>query len=383
MQKILIAYATAGTGHKKAALAIKEALDETTPQDVKVSIIDSLDYTNAFFKWAYLKVYLLMVNKLPLLWGFFYYISDNFYFNLLIARLRRFDNRLNSGRLVNYLITSNPDVIISTHFFISEVVSDLKKRGVLKSHLITVVTDYRLHSWWVSGFTDKYVVGGEDAKSDLVRYGISLSKIEILGIPVEPVFSKKLDKDKILKKAGLKDGTFTILVIGGGFGVGPIEDIIKVIDIIGLKRHIQVIAICGHNEKLVKSVESLKSRLKIQVKVLGFVDNVYDYMEISDILISKSGGITVTESLAKELPMIIISPILGQETRNADYLIRNGSAVRIGMASDLKVLLDNLVSHPEKIEKMREAIRSIKKPEASYDIARLAIDELNATNNRH
>src|SRR3989338_1814577 len=147
--KILIVYATAGTGHKKAALAIKEALREIAPQDVQVSIIDSLDYTNVFFKWSYLKIYLLMVNKLPHLWGFLYYLTDNFCFNRAIMHLRRFNNWLNSKRLVEHLLSSKPDCIVSTHFFTSEVISNLKKRGLLKSRLITVVTDYRLHSWWI------------------------------------------------------------------------------------------------------------------------------------------------------------------------------------------------------------------------------------------
>lgn len=371
-KRILIAYATAGTGHKKAGLAIKAALDEMAPKGVEVSIIDSLDYTNAFFKWSYLKIYLLMVNRLPLLWGFLYYLSDNFYFNLAIMHLRRFNNYLNSKRLVNYTLSLKPDCIVSTHFFTSEVISDLKKKGLLKSRLITVVTDYRLHSWWISDGTDTYIVGSEDAKADLARCGIPSSKIEVLGIPVEPQFSKKLDRGKILKDAGLREGIFTIVVIGGGFGVGPIEDIIKVIA--GISKPLQVITICGHNESLIKTMVSLKAGLNIEIKVLGYVNNVYDYMEISDILISKSGGITVSEALAKELPMIIIAPILGQETRNADYLQKFGAALKIDKLSDLKTVLDDLISHPEKIKAMKEAVRAIKRPMACYDIARLAME---------
>ena len=370
--KILIVYATAGTGHKKAALAIKEALREIAPQDVQISIIDSLDYTNVFFKWSYLKIYLLMVNKLPHLWGFLYYLTDNFCFNRAIMHLRRFNNWLNSKRLVEHLLSSKPDCIVSTHFFTSEVISNLKKRGLLKSRLITVITDYRLHSWWISDFTDTYIVASEDAKADLTRYNIPSSSIKILGIPVEPSFSKKLDKGKILEDAGLREGIFTILVIGGGFGVGPIEDIIKVIA--SISKPLQVITICGHNERLVETINALKARLNIEIKVLGYVNNVYDYMEISDILISKSGGITVSEGLAKELPMIIISPILGQETRNADYLKRFGVALKIENLSDLKAILDDLISHPEKIKMMKEAVRAIKRPMACYDIARLAIE---------
>lgn len=371
MKKIVIAYATAGIGHKKAAIAIKEAFDEIAQNDAEVEIIDSLDYTNAFFKWVYLKFYLLMVNKLPLFWGLLYYLTDNPFLNLIISKIRNLSNRLNSKKLVDYLISSKPDVIITTHFFPSEIISDLKGKGIVNPLLISVITDYRLHSWWVSDFVDMYIVGSEDAKSDLLDWKVDPAKIKILGIPVEPIFSKKLDMGKILAKNSFKEEIFTILVIGGGFGVGPIEDIIKVAGNISMP--LQIITICGHNKELVKRLEDVKKELKAEINVLGFVDNVYEYMEIADILISKSGGITVAESLAKELPMIIISPILGQETRNAGFLIKYGAAFKVKKFSGLKEILEDLISHPEKIAKMKEAIHNIRRPTACYDVVKLAL----------
>lgn len=371
MKKIVIIYATAGIGHKKASLAVKAALDEIAPKDVEVSIIDSLDYTNAFFKRSYLNSYLLMVNKLSLFWGFSYYLTDNRYFNLLISKMRRLNNWLNSKPLVKYLLDKQPDVIISTHFLATEVISDMKKSGALKSHLVTVVTDYRLHSWWIADCVDTYVVADDDAKDDLLKWGTDISRIKVLGIPVEPVFSRKLNKAEILEKAGLKKGVFTILVIGGGFGVGPIEDIIKVIG--GIPEPIQIITVCGHNEQLVKKIEDLKAQMGLQAKIVGYVNNVYEYMEAADIMISKSGGITVSEALTKELPIIIIAPIIGQETRNSDFLIKHGAALKIDKPSDLKALLEGLVAHPEKMENLRRAISFIRKPTACYDIAKLAI----------
>lgn len=372
MRKILIVYATAGTGHKKAALAIKKAFDEIAPKDIEVSIIDSLDYTNAFFKWIYLKIYLLMVNRFPLLWGIGYYLTDNRYINLAVLKIRRFNNWLNSQNFIKYLLDSKPDCILATHFFASEIVSDLKKSAILNSHLITIVTDYRLHAWWVSDHVDTYVVSNQDAKSDLIRWKIAPDKVKIVGIPVEPIFSKVLDKGKILEEVGFQKGIFTILIIGGGFGVGPIEDIVKIVA--DINREIQLIVICGHNEELFKRIEDLKFNLKIKIVALGFVDNVYDFMEISDILISKSGGITVTESLAKVLPMIIISPIIGQETRNSDFLVKNSAAIKVEEVSQLKPILEDLIAHPEKIEDMKRSINMIRKPYASYDIARLAME---------
>jgi len=201
-KKILILYATAGIGHKKASMAIKAAFDELNIGGVEVKLEDALDHTNDFFKWTYLKAYLLMVNKLPALWGFLYYFTDNYYVDIIVSKLRRLNNWLNSKKLAAYLMTENPDIIISTHFFASEVISELKRAGRVKAKLVTVVTDYRLHSWWVADHTDMYVVAGQDAFDDLVKkWGTPPSKIKILGIPIEPIFSKKLDRVKILQAA--------------------------------------------------------------------------------------------------------------------------------------------------------------------------------------
>lgn len=372
MKKILVIYATAGIGHKKASLAVKQALDEIAPKDAEITIIDSLDHTSPFFKWSYLESYLLMVGKLPVFWGLMYYFTDNRFVNMIVSKLRRLNNWIASGKFRMYLIDSKPDVIVSTHFFASEVISAMKKAGELNSRLITVVTDYRLHSWWVNSGTDVYIVGSEEARKDLLRWGTDAAKVKVIGIPVEPAFTKSLDKEAIANRLGLKKGVPVILVLGGGFGVGPILEIVKTIE--GIAAPMQILAICGHNESLVKQLESMKPSMKHHIDIFGFVQNVYDFMEVADILISKSGGITVSESLAKDLPLVVVSPIIGQETHNCDFLITNGAAVKADKISDLKGILEDLAAHPEKVQGMREAIGRIRKPMACYDIAKLALE---------
>lgn len=375
MRKILIVYATAGIGHKKASIAIKKALDEMAPKDTEVAIIDALDYTNKFFKWSYLQAYLFMVNKLPTFWGISYHLTDNYYVNMVVSKIRRINNWFNSRKLIKYISVMKPDVIISTHFFASEVLAYIKCSGnKCASELITVVTDYRLHSWWVAEGTDVYVVAGDDAAKDLVnKWKVKPEQVKVFGIPVEPVFSKPLDRQAIFRATGLKEGIFTVLVIGGGFGVGPIEEIAKEIGKVSAK--VQVVVICGHNEELVKKIEALKATLPCDVKTLGFVDNVYEYMEISDVLISKSGGITVSESLAKELPMIVISPIIGQETRNCEFLVEHRAAFRISRVEELKGIVEDLVRNPDKAKAIKDSIRLIKKPMACFDVAKFALGD--------
>ncbi len=372
MKKILIVYATAGIGHKKASIAVKKAYDEMKLPGVEVTLIDALDYTNNFFKWSYLQVYLLMVNKLPTFWGLSYYLTDLTFIDLFVSYIRRINNWANSKRLVKYIADTKPDVIISTHFFASEVVADLKQKSLTSSKLITVVTDYRLHAWWVCEGTDAYIVASEDTRRDLEGRKVDPAQIKVMGIPIEPVFSKTLDRPKIFNETGLRDDLFTILVIGGGFGVGPIEGIVKVIA--QIPKELQTVVVCGHNEELVKRIESLKDEYKLNMKVLGFIDNVYEYMDMSDILTSKPGGITVSESLAKEIPLVIISPILGQETRNSAFLVKNNAAVKVNNLDELKAALEVLVTDPMKLDKMKEAIKLIRKPYAAYDVAKFAYE---------
>jgi processive 1,2-diacylglycerol beta-glucosyltransferase len=371
-KKILAVYATAGIGHKKASVAIKKAYDEMNLPDAEVTLIDALDYTNDFFRWAYLQAYLLMVNKLPTFWGLLYHLTDNPLMVLIVSRLRRLNNWANSRKLVSYILDTKPDVILSTHFFASEIIADLKRKGIVHSRLITIVTDYKLHAWWIAEGTDTYIVASEDTKRDLEGRKVDPSKIKVMGIPVEPVFSKPLDRARIFKDASLRDDLFTILVIGGGFGVGPIEGIVKVIALV--RRDLQVVVVCGHNDELARRMRDLMYEHKLNMKVLGFIDNVYEYMEIADILISKSGGITVSESMAKELPMVIISPIIGQETGNCSFLIRNNAAVKADKLKDLKAALEDLLSNPLRLDRMKDAIKLIRKPYSAYDVAKFAYE---------
>lgn len=372
MKKILIVYTTAGAGHKKAALAIKEALDELAPKDVEVSVINALDFASPFFRWIYLKGYLVIIDKFQKFWGNAYGLTNNAFFDRMTSGLRRWSNWINSKNLREHLAALQPDVIISTHFLATEVASDLKLKNMLSSRLVTVVTDYRLHLWWLADKVDVYVVGSEQAKGDLLRQGVISPKIKVFGIPVGTAFTKLLDRRNIQERMGLRDDTLTLLVIGGGLGLGPFEDIIKIIDSVPIS--LQIIAVCGSNEKLVKALEGLKSGLQHEIRTFGFVNNVHELMEISDFLISKSGGVTTAESLAKELPMIVIDPIMGQETRNRDFLTSQGASFKVNGLSELRGVLEGLVGHPEKIRKMKDSIAEIKKPLACYDIAKMAME---------
>ena len=338
---VLILYATAGIGHKKAAFAIKEAFDKSQRPDVLLK--DSLDYTNPFFKASYSSIYLDLVKYLPTLRGLFNYLLDNRWIYAVVRPLRRLTNHINSKKLVKFLLTIRPETIIVTHFFALEVIAHLKKKGVLKnSRLVTVITDYKSHTFWLSKHVDSYIVGSDYTRDDLVRRGIPPERIKAFGIPCAKSFSEKRSPGPLRSKMGLTPDKKTIFILGGGFGVGPIERIVFHLD--KLKEDFQVIVVCGYNKKLYNSLVETAKTARHTFKIYGFVNNVDELMALSDVLISKSGGISVTEALNAGLPMIVIDPIPGQEMRNYRFLEKHDATLRIKAPKEITSVVKTLLS---------------------------------------
>jgi len=366
--KYLIVYASAGAGHKKAADAIYEALTVKIGKK-DVAIVDSLDYTNRFFRWSYSKEYLALVSYLPGVWGFFYYLFDNRFIYKLIWLSRRLTNAINCRGFEEFVRLSKPEVVISTHFMANEIVSRMKRKGKIDCKLFCAVTDYRLHSFWLAPNVDGYFVAIEDTKNDLTKRGVPADKVHITGIPISPRFSIHLDKQKTQVKLGLNIGLFTVLIIGGGFGVGPIEELVKKIG--SLKLNVQFMIVCGHNEELCEKMKALVSVLGIKAQVYGFVDNVYELMSASDILVTKSGGLTSSEALAKGLPAIFIKPIPGQEMRNSRSLETKNAAVMAKDVNFVSIKIKELFENPDTLNKMNAAVKKIARPNSANDIVKI------------
>lgn len=366
MSKILIFYATAGIGHKKAAFAIKEAFDKSGAKDVLLK--DSLDYTNRFFKITYNSIYLALVKYLPVLWGFFYYLLDNPWIYAVLRPIRRLTNNINSRKLVKYLLETKPKTVIVTHFFSLEVIADMKKKGILQTRLVTVMTDYKSHSFWLSKYVDCYIAGSEYTKDDLVKRGISADRISVLGIPCTKSFSKKQDPQDTRLEIGLEPGKKTIFILGGGFGVGPIKRIAVNLD--RLETDFQCIVVCGYNKKLYNSLLEIATSFKHHFKVYGFVDNMDRLMAASDVLVSKTGGITVTEALNSGLAMLVIAPIPGQEMRNYKFLEKENAALRIKRPADIGRVVKELFTS-DKLDILRSNIKRIRLVDSAEKIVNL------------
>jgi len=370
--KALIVYAKAGAGHRRAAEAVYGAF-KRRGEDKDVALIDCLDYTNPWFKYLYPSTYLFLVRFLPLVWAGIYYALENRTFYSLIRPLRRLNNHLASKRFVEFLKRERPRVVISTQFFASEVVAALKRKGEIDSILISVVTDFGAHMFWESEDVDIFVVAGGDTKEDLISRNIPEEKIRVLGIPVEPPL-KEFNKANLRKEIGLKEGLFTVLIVGGGFGVGPIKELAFSLDGLdpGIRDKVQLLVVCSRNKKLYEEMEGILPRLNINAKLFGFVPDLYKMMAVSDVIISKSGGLTTSEALAQGLPLIIISPIPGQETKNCELLVKKGAAYRIDRPVEVKKVIAGLVKMPDRLEKMRRNALGLARPDSAADIAALA-----------
>ncbi len=322
-KKILILHASAGDGHRKAAEVMGHAARRLYPS-ANVEVLDALDFTPAWFKRFYVGLYIFLIHSWPGVWGLSYEFSDNPILGAATPLLRRAMNGLMCRALERKILSSGADVVYSTHFMVSEVCAHLKRRG-LRSKTVTVITDFLVHRFWVFHETDAYSVAVERTKKVLVKFGIPEERIRVTGIPIDPKFGQAADRAALASKLGLDAKRFTALVTSGGSGAGPMQ---RVVDIILNEPDTQVLMVCGRNRELESQMREL-AKTKPSLKPFGFVSNMDELMDCSDAIIGKAGGITLSESLAKRKPFFILSPVPGQETRNAIVLTDCGAAVWI------------------------------------------------------
>lgn len=359
-------YASAGAGHKKAAEALYKVYQEKG-KEKEVEIFDVLDYTNPFFKWFYGASYLFIISFLPFVWGIFYYLLDIKKIYYFFLPVRKIINFLNSGKLREKLIKEKPDLVLSLHFFASQVTGRLIAGGLLKTKLITVLTDFLPHYIWVNEGTRYYTAAVARAEKMLIEKGVAEEKIKVLGIPVDPIFSREEDKEALRKKLNLKEGIFVVLIVGGGFAVGPLEKTLRILDASVL--NIEVVVVCGKNHFLLRRLKEF--RFKKRVSIFGFVDNMHQLMKASDVIITKSGGLTTNEALACKLPMIIARPVPGQETRNSYVIVNNNLGLRIKKLKDLPSFIEKLAQKDIR-ENYLKNINLIARPKAASDIVEFA-----------
>jgi processive 1,2-diacylglycerol beta-glucosyltransferase len=374
LKKILLLSASAGAGHVRAAEALEQAFKQRKDsENFEVHHFDVLNYTNKLFRHLYSKAYIDLVNKMPEVPGWVYDKLDKPWKN---ERRRLALDKLNTRPFVKLLREYQPDLIVCTHFLPAEIVSWLKAKERLASRQVIVITDFDVHAMWLVHHYERYFVALEEARVYLEVLGIPAEKITVSGIPIDPVFAVKKDKQEMRAKHGLEPDRTTILLSAGGFGVGSVDALVH--SLMTLQHRAQVIAICGRNEELKQRLSKLAARAKPDANVLlkpfGYTKEMDELMTASDIVLGKPGGLTTSEALAKGLVFVIVNPIPGQEERNSDHLLEGAAAIRCNNLPTLSYKLDRLLADPQRFKSMQANARRMGHPNAAKEI----VDQLAA-----
>ena len=357
--KIIISYVSAGAGHFKAAEAVYNYIKEHCPQ-TDVRIIDAIEKTNYLFRINYTFGYSFLVTRLKFLWWLAFWLTDFRPLRLFTRPIASVINQLNTDRFARLLIQENPDVVISTHFLPSEIASNLKKAEKIKSRLVTIITDFGIHPFWISLGTDIFVVASQFSKAELIRDGIAEDRIKEFGIPIDLKFLKQYDREKLCRKFDIDERKFTALIMTGSFGLGPLEKIVN-----ALYRDVQILVVCAANKKL---YTRLQNRNLANVKAFGFINNPEELMAVSDIIITKPGGLTISEIAGMELAPLFISAIPGQEAGNIKVLKKYGIGLFASSIGDIKNIVLDLKEHRDKLKTIKDNIKKLKKPDCLKDI---------------
>jgi processive 1,2-diacylglycerol beta-glucosyltransferase len=365
-ERVLILSVSAGAGHLRAAEAVEKAVVQTGAAR-QVLNVDTLRYTNKLFQNLYSKAYIEVVNKAPDLLGWLYDSLDKPWKN---ERRRLAFDRLNTRPFIKMLKDFQPDVAVCTHFLPAEIISHLKEKGVLQTRQAVVITDLDVHAMWLYRQVEHYFVAMEETKAHLEELGIPSHTITVSGIPIDPVFAQLKDKARMRAKYGLDPGLATVLVSAGGFGVGPVEQLVQSLG--KMTRPIQVIAICGRNEALKTRMGQLSQAMpassKVRIHPMGYTRDMDEYMAASDLVLGKPGGLTTSEALAKGLGLVIVNPIQGQEERNSDHLLEEGAAIRCNNLPVLGWKIDRLLDEPGRLTQLQANARRLGRPRAALDI---------------
>lgn len=392
-KKVLIMSASTGGGHNRAARAIKEELESRTIDNMSIEceIVDSLKLVNNTMDKVISRGYEKSALYTPKAYGSVYRFSET-----TIASKNEFKTNpltsLMARKFKHLLNESTPDLIIGTHPFPMIALSTLKKNNNIHSlsrsesfykstkvdipPMISVLTDYTTHSTWIQNEIDYYIVGHEYVKELLVYEGVDSEKVKAFGIPVEKSFLSHRDRETVLTELGLSPEKLTVLLMGGSFGAGNIKETLE--DLIAIDRDFQILVITGRNEhlkdKLSKMLDSTIHNKNICL--LGYTNKMNDILASIDVLISKPGGLTTTEALLNDVPMIVPYFIPGQEEENLDFLTNCGAALRTTKKYSLPVLLKVLIDDPSRLDNLRKNIKSIRKFDSAVNISNLVVDIL-------
>lgn len=360
--KIVILSAATGGGHLRASHAIEKYINENSTGN-QVVVIDALKTVSAVLDKTCCEGYHFLAMKTPKIFGQLYRRTNED--SLLSDLVTRFTSAF-SQRMIPLMEVERPDVVISTHPFATEMVSHLKGRGIVKAPLICLMTDYGPHRAWIAEHVDAYVVSAPDMIPEMVAMGVKREKIYPFGIPVGDVFFTKGDKPALLKRFEMQPGVPTVLIMAGSFGVTNILKIYK--DLSRLPYEFQIIIITGKNRKLYEAFLPLVENNPKRTKLVYFTDEVESYMHACDLIITKPGGLTVSEALACGIPLAVFDAIPGQEEDNAKFLLTHNMAVKLEKNTDPAAAIRSLLEDSRRLEEMRASCENFDTSDSNKNI---------------
>lgn len=362
-KNILVVTASMGSGHNKAANAVAEAIKRKYPVN-KINVIDFMSTETAYFNSLVKDIYLKMLDHTPSVYEFFYKFTSDSTKGSTIQSVFAHAMKKDMRELIKKY---EADMVICTHPFPCAAASYLKQTGEINIPLITVMTDFCVHQFWLYKNIDIYFTANDLLKKEMVNQGLLEERIFVTGIPVGYNFRVDYNRDDLLAKFKLEKDKPIALIMGGGLGLGGVKNALCQLE--RLKKDIQILVITGANVALWSEMNEYAQHSKHKIFVWGYSHNIQEFMSVATFLISKPGALTISEALTRELPMILHDPIPGPEVDNAKFVSDNGAAIWVRHQDTLDAVVREVLSDATILPKLRNNAKVLKKPYASDNIA--------------
>lgn len=371
--RIAILHATAGSGHRSAALAIAKAFGQLAP-GAQVREVDTLVYASRFYRTTFSEGYNAMAARAPRLWGALYALWAQEGVNRSAGPAREAFDRLALRKLVRVVERERPDAIVCTHFLPVEALYPSRGRGRLAVPIHVVITDFTAHPLWAYPYVDRYYVASDAVADELAGHGVPRERIEVTGIPVDPRFEVMAGREAVRARFGFAADRPLVLVMGGGAGVGPMAELAE--RLADLPAQPQVLVLCGTNEGLRARIEALAEGRDGRVHAMGFTPHVDVLLEAADLLVSKAGGLTCSEALIKHTPLVVFRPTPGQEVGNARFLESHGAAVYADSLDSVAATVERWLADPSALARAQESAARLARPRAAHDVAARVLESV-------
>ncbi len=360
-KRVLIATASVGAGHNAAARAIAAGL-EALPHPPEVEILDVLDLAPWSFRAYYAKGFAFTVTHMPIAYGIGYHLANHPQGPKLglMERRRLWHERRAMKKFREHMRNIQTDLVIHTHFLAPPILSHMSARGLFDATQFVAITDHDPHRFWFAGAIKRWFLPSDTGLEKLVRWGIDRDAITVSGMPIHPRWTREPERARILADWRLPADKRIVLLSGGtDFTCGPVVKTAR--KILQLCPEISLVVLGGRNKKLLGKLAQLAGQIDGLFPV-SFTDKVDELVKVSDMMITKPGGITTAECIAAGTPMILQKPVPGQESDNAKYFVKNGAAIVTRRYSDAPRQVRKLLDDNETLQQLSDNARKLFMP---------------------